>query len=188
MVYFHGGGFLLGTGNSDCRYLVHDGDVIVISVHYRLGTLGFMHTDVAGHEGNYGMWDQQLALHWVQENIASFGGDPNSVTIFGQSAGSWSVSALILSPQSKGLFKRAIMQSGAAQSIMKSKEEALKNTVKLATQLHCPTDGKEDTLKCLKEKTLDELKHVSRKVEERTLTNLIHINLGLFTKCTSVGR
>jgi len=161
LVFIHGGGFTAGTGNGDSRYMAHDGDVVVVTIHYRLGTLGFLHTDMVDHEGNYGLMDQQLALHWVQENIAHFGGDPAQVTIFGQSAGSWSVSAQILSPLSKGLFKRAIMQSGGVQSVMITKEQALKNTERLATELKCPHDGSTATLMCLRGKTHEKLRNVS---------------------------
>lgn len=124
MVWIYGGGFVAGTtseGRQDGSHLAQHG-VIVVSMNYRLGVFGFLvHPELAkesGHNsaGNYGLMDQLAALHWVHENIAAFGGDPASVTIFGESAGSFSVSAQMASPLAKGLFQRAIGESGAAFS------------------------------------------------------------------------
>ncbi|XP_064471198.1 acetylcholinesterase-like [Ornithodoros turicata] len=115
MVFLHGGGFQFG-GNSysiyDGRYLALLGDVVVVVPNYRLNVFGFLNANVSDNPGNMGMYDQILALKWVQKNIAMFGGDPNRVTLFGQSAGSVSIGYHLLSPLSKGLFKRVIMQSG----------------------------------------------------------------------------
>ncbi len=121
MVWIYGGGFVAGS-TSEPR---QDGGnlsklgVLVVSFNYRLGIFGFFsHPELAresGHEssGNYGLLDQVAALKWVRENIATFGGDPSNVTIFGESAGSFSVSALMASPLAQGLFQRAIGESGA---------------------------------------------------------------------------
>jgi para-nitrobenzyl esterase len=124
MVWIYGGGFLAG-GTSEPRQdgaqLASNG-VVVVSVNYRLGVFGFFaHPDLdaeSGHNasGNYGLMDQTAALHWVKENIAAFGGDPGKVTLFGESAGSFSVSAQMASPLAKGLFQRAIGESGAAMN------------------------------------------------------------------------
>lgn len=114
MFWIHGGAFKGGGGNfpiTGAGFLVKE-DVMVITINYRLGPLGFLAVnDMA--PGNAGLHDQILALKWVQEHIADFGGDPNSVTIFGQSAGAASVDALVLSPAAKGLFHKAIAQSGS---------------------------------------------------------------------------
>jgi para-nitrobenzyl esterase len=122
MVWIYGGGFLAG-GTSEPRQdgqnLAKQG-VVVVSMNYRLGVFGFFtHTELAAESGtkvagNYGLLDQMAALQWVQRNIAVFGGDPGNVTIFGESAGSFSVSALMASPRAKGLFHKAIGESGAA--------------------------------------------------------------------------
>jgi len=121
MVWIYGGGYQAGAtseGRQDGGNLAKH-DVIVVSMNYRLGIFGFFsHPDLAkesGHDsaGNYGLLDQLAALQWVQKNIAAFGGDPDNVTIFGESAGSFSVSALVASPLAKGLFQRAIGESGA---------------------------------------------------------------------------
>uniref|UniRef100_A0A9J8A8A7 Carboxylesterase 2b n=1 Tax=Cyprinus carpio carpio TaxID=630221 RepID=A0A9J8A8A7_CYPCA len=115
MVWIHGGGLVFGSAS------VYDGsvlsayqDVVVVLIQYRLGLLGFFSTGDEHAPGNYGFLDQVAALQWVQENIHSFGGDPGSVTIFGESAGGISVSTLILSPLASGLFHRAIAESGTA--------------------------------------------------------------------------
>ncbi len=117
MVWIHGGGLIEGASNSyNPQWLVKEG-VIVVSLNYRLGYLGFFaqtSIDAEGHEaGNYGLMDQQLALQWVQTNIAAFGGDPTHVTIFGQSAGGQSVYAQLASPTAAGLFSGAIAESGS---------------------------------------------------------------------------
>lgn len=121
LVYFYGGGFMAGDG-SEPRY---DGEsmarkgIVTLTVNYRLGVFGFLSLPELTKEspqhasGNYGLMDQAAALRWVQQNIAAFGGDPNKVTIAGQSAGSMSVSAQMTSPLSKGLFSAAIGESGA---------------------------------------------------------------------------
>jgi para-nitrobenzyl esterase len=118
MVWIHGGGLV--TGGSflyDPSPLVLAGNVIVVTINYRLGLLGFFAhqaIDAEGHtNGNYGFMDQQLALKWVNDNIASFGGDPKRITIFGESAGGQSVYGNLASPTAAGLFEGAIAESGA---------------------------------------------------------------------------
>ena len=121
MVWIHGGAFTRGSGSTP----VYDGEnlakkgVVVVTVNYRLGIFGFFAhpelTQESEHRssGDYGILDEIAALQWVQKNIAAFGGDPRSVTIFGESAGSWAVNVLVASPLTKGLFQRAIGESGA---------------------------------------------------------------------------
>jgi len=117
LVWIHGGGLVQdGARNYDGTKLAADGTVVV-TINYRLGALGFLaHPALAsrpgGAAGNYGLMDQQAALRWVQRNIAQFGGDPRNVTIVGQSAGGLSVLAQMVSPGARGLFQRAIVQSG----------------------------------------------------------------------------
>ena len=118
MVWIHGGGYFSGAGDEDR----HDGsalatrDVVAVTINYRLGVFGFLaHPDLtaeSGTSGNYALMDMVAALEWVRDNIAGFGGDPDNVTIFGESAGSFAVSALMASPRAAGLFHRAIGQSG----------------------------------------------------------------------------
>nr|MCR5070476.1 carboxylesterase family protein [Bacteroidales bacterium] len=120
MVWIYGGGFAGGaTSYYDGALLAQKG-VVLVSVAYRVGKLGFLSLpelsaeDPHGVSGNYGLLDQIAGLEWVQKNIARFGGDPDNVTIFGESAGGISVSMLCASPLAKGLFKRAISQSGGS--------------------------------------------------------------------------
>ncbi len=122
LVYFYGGGFAAGD-SSEPRYdgaALASRGMVTVTVNYRLGVFGFLalpemaRESAHGAAGNYGLLDQHAALQWVRENIAQFGGDPNKVTIGGESAGSVAVSAHMASPMSKGLFARAIGQSGAA--------------------------------------------------------------------------
>ena len=121
MVWIHGGGFQAGAGpepRHDGEAFVRKG-VVLVTLNYRLGVFGFLaHPDLtreSSHKasGNYGMLDQVAALQWVKDNIAAFGGDPGNVTIFGESAGSFAVSALMASPLARGLFHKAIGESGA---------------------------------------------------------------------------
>ncbi|CAG2117407.1 unnamed protein product, partial [Medioppia subpectinata] len=115
MFWIHGGSLNVGSIFNEWfnGSVLATHDVVIVSTNYRLGPLGFLYGDREDAPGNVGLYDQLLALKWVRKNIHSFGGDRDRITIFGESAGSWSVSAHILSPLSKGLFKRAIMQSGA---------------------------------------------------------------------------
>lgn len=119
MVWIHGGGFTHGAGYEplyDGGPLAERGDVVVVSLNYRLGALGFLSIPEAGIPGNAGLLDQVAALRWVADNIAAFGGDPGQVTIFGESAGSAAVACLVAMPGAKGLFKRAILQSGVGRA------------------------------------------------------------------------
>ena len=113
LVWIHGGGFITGTGSApahDGHTFARDG-VVLVGVNYRLGIEGFLH--VEGSDPNRGLLDQVAALAWVRDNVAAFGGDPGNVTVFGESAGAMSVGALLAMPSARGLFHRAILQSGA---------------------------------------------------------------------------
>jgi para-nitrobenzyl esterase len=142
-VWIHGGGFTQeGSRNYDATKLAADG-VVVITINYRLGALGFLaHPALAsqpgGPAGNYGLMDQQAALRWVQRNIAQFGGNPSNVTIAGQSAGGVSVLAQLVSPGARGLFQRAIVESGAfaLTQIPLANAEAFGQS--FASQVGCP--------------------------------------------------
>lgn len=122
MVWIHGGGHQFGS--SDFDYYQANGlvekDVVLVTINYRLGVFGYMAhpalsaADPNGVSGNYGTLDQIAALRWVRDNIAAYGGDPDNVTIFGESAGAWSVTEMMASPLAQGLFHRAILQSGAS--------------------------------------------------------------------------
>jgi len=142
MVWIHGGGFLNGSSDIyNSRVLTTRGDVVVVTINYRLGALGFLaHPALAGpgqDPGNYGLADQQSALRWVRDNIAAFGGDPDRVTIAGESAGAMSVCDHLVAPESAGLFRAAIMQSGPcqAQTDLKSAERI---SLDYAAKAGCP--------------------------------------------------
>ncbi len=137
MVWLHGGGFAVGSAG----YIIYDGanlarkqDVVVVGVNHRLNVLGYLYLADAGGErftrsSNVGMLDIIAALEWVRDNIANFGGDPNNVTIFGQSGGGAKVSTLLAMPGAKGLFHRAIFQSGAARGTAKEAAVRASQTV-----------------------------------------------------------
>ncbi len=125
MVWIHGGAFVMGSGSTPLysgRRLARRGDVVVVTINYRLGALGAL--NLAALRGgdpaagsNQGLRDQIAALEWVRDNIEAFGGDPGNVTIFGESAGGMSVGTLLGTPRARGLFQRAIAQSGAAHNV-----------------------------------------------------------------------
>jgi len=140
MVWLHGGGFTSGSGS----YTIYDGanmarkhDVVTVTVNHRLNSFGFLYLPEIG-ASNAGMLDVVAALQWVHDNIANFGGDPNNVTIFGQSGGAGKVSTLLAMPSAKGLFHRAIIQSGAnLQGV--SAADAAKSAQMLMTKLNVKT-------------------------------------------------
>ncbi len=143
MVWIHGGGLQTGTGSTP----LYDGEslagrgVVLVTINYRLGPMGFLaHPDLSakhktGASGNYGILDQIAALQWVQTNIARFGGDPGRVTIFGESAGSWSVNYLTATPLAAGLFQRAIGHSGGIFWPMPTLADAKSEGVRVAERL-----------------------------------------------------
>jgi para-nitrobenzyl esterase len=114
VVWVHGGGYFMGAGsNYDARRFASLGDVVVVTVNYRLGLFGFFGMPGLAGSGTFGLRDQQAALRWVRANIAAFGGDPHNVTLAGQSAGAMSVCAQLTSPSAAGLFDKAVLQSGS---------------------------------------------------------------------------
>ena len=128
MVWIHGGAFVAGAssrGVTEGAALARNGDVVVVSLHYRLGALGWLLLDEVGGpdyaaSGNHGLLDQIAALEWVRDNAAAFGGDPDNVTVFGESAGSVSVAVLLTAPRAEGLFAKAICESGGASLIRRT--------------------------------------------------------------------
>lgn len=113
IVWFHGGGFVFGNSiNLDGSILAAFGDVVVVTIAYRLGIFGFLNADNHILPGNAALYDQRLALEWISENIAYFGGDPNFITLFGEHSGAVSIGYHLITPESNRLFRRAIMHSG----------------------------------------------------------------------------
>ncbi|KAF5288891.1 hypothetical protein FQA39_LY03770 [Lamprigera yunnana] len=154
MIFFHGGGWFCGGGNSYWYGpdILLDKDVVLVVPNYRLGALGFISTGDEVVPGNNGMKDQNLALKWIANNIVKFGGDPNKVTLFGESAGGVSAHLHLLSPLSQGLFHAAISQSGTAHVSwgLAKPGENTRQAHKLAKSLGCPTSSSQKMIDCLK--------------------------------------
>uniref|UniRef100_K9ILI8 Carboxylic ester hydrolase n=1 Tax=Desmodus rotundus TaxID=9430 RepID=K9ILI8_DESRO len=166
MVWIHGGGLLIGGASTyDGLALSAQEHVVVVTIQYRLGIWGFFSTGDEHSPGNWGHLDQLAALRWVQENIASFGGNPGSVTIFGESAGGQSVSVLVLSPLAKNLFHRAISESGVALIAALVKADSKATAQKIAVFAGCKTTTSAAMVHCLRQKSEDELLEVSLKMK-----------------------
>ncbi|XP_068106002.1 bile salt-activated lipase-like [Hyperolius riggenbachi] len=160
MVWIYGGGFLLGGGQGanfldnylyDGEELALRGNVIVVTFNYRVGPLGFFSTGDANAPGNYGLWDQHFAIAWVKRNIAAFGGDPDNITIFGESAGAASVSLQTLTPYNVGLIKRAISQSGVGTCPWAIQQDPLFWAQSVAQKLGCPTNDTAALANCVRQ-------------------------------------
>ncbi|XP_049947773.1 venom carboxylesterase-6-like [Schistocerca serialis cubense] len=151
MVRIHGGCFTGGYGHGTIPNYFVDNDVVIVSINYRLGLLGFLSTGDEVVPGNMGLKDQTEALRWVQRNIAAFGGDPDRVTIFGQSAGGASIHYHILSPMSKGLYKNAIAMSGSALNPWAFSRNATDRAIRFAQHLGYTGKTSNDLLKFLKD-------------------------------------
>jgi para-nitrobenzyl esterase len=142
MVWLHGGGFASGAGSAhsfDGNFLAHSGDVVVVSVNHRLNIFGYLYlADLGGEKfadsGNGGLLDVVAALEWVRDNIVHFGGNPGNVTLFGQSGGGMKISTLLAMPPAKGLFHKAIIESGSALKGI-HREDANKMTERILTKL-----------------------------------------------------
>ncbi|XP_068941911.1 cocaine esterase-like [Petaurus breviceps papuanus] len=163
MLWIHGGGLIFGSASMyDGSILSASQNVVVVTVQYRLGILGFFSTGDDHAHGNWGYLDQVAALRWVQKNIAHFGGDPGCVTIFGESAGGASVSSHIVSPMSKGLFHRAIMESGVAilPGLISSSSEMVANVI--ANLSACDRHNSASMVHCLRSKSEDEILAITK--------------------------
>ncbi|KAM7225998.1 hypothetical protein CapIbe_023975 [Capra ibex] len=173
MVYIHGGSYMEGTGNMiDGSILASYGNVIVITINYRLGILGFLSTGDQAAKGNYGLLDQIQALRWIEENVGAFGGDPKRVTIFGSGAGASCVSLLTLSHYSEGLFQKAIIQSGTALSSWAVNYQPAKYTRILADKVGCNMLDTTDMVECLRNKNYREL------IQQTITPATYHISFG----------
>ncbi|XP_005098370.2 cocaine esterase [Aplysia californica] len=158
LFYIHGGGNILGNADGgDAIPLVLGGDVIVVTVHYRLGPLGFLSTMTSDAPGNMGFWDQNLALTWLSRNIVSFGGDPRRVTVMGESAGGKATSLHTVSPHSRQLFARAVMDSGSIYGPSLYPWDPLEAGRRLATRMNCPTDRMDRMVECLRQRPAGQL-------------------------------
>ncbi|CAG7819168.1 unnamed protein product [Allacma fusca] len=157
MVYFHGGGFTIGSSNILGPQYFMDEDVVLVLVNYRLGPFGFLSMQDEILPGNNGLKDQNMALIWVQDNIKKFGGNPDSVTLFGNSAGGASANFHIVSPQSAGLFHAAIPQSGSSLNPWAMSRNPKEMAHRLGKGLGCPTQTSNHLLKCLLTKKTEEI-------------------------------
>ncbi|KAF7989104.1 hypothetical protein HCN44_007414 [Aphidius gifuensis] len=145
----HGGAFQFGSGHGYRPDYIMDRDLIVVTVNYRLGPLGFLSTGDDVVPGNMGLKDQSLALRWVSENIKYFGGDPGKITLAGLSAGGASVHYHYLSPMSRGLFQGGMSFSGTALDCWTQTEDSIEKGKKLGDKLGCPTDNSKIMIECL---------------------------------------
>lgn len=186
MIYIHGGSYYIGEGTRyDGSYLASVGNVIVVTINYRLGIFGFLSTGDNASPGNYGLWDQIFAMKWVKENIAAFGGNPSSITVFGQSAGGFCVSLHGFIPQNKGLFQRIIPESGVANSLIavpdiKTVEEY---SIIVANYTHCLDDTTGESInttfivECLRNQNTSTLENIF--LQRYRLSYLHSVNLVL---------
>ncbi|XP_060095207.1 acetylcholinesterase-like [Heteronotia binoei] len=158
LVWIHGGGFFSGSGSLERSFLAASENIIVASMNYRLSALGFLSLPPDA-PGNIGLWDQYLALSWLKENLAAFGGDPTQITLGGQSAGAASVGFHLLSPVSHGSFAQATLQSGASISpwAWVSPEEAERRGRTLGQILGCSGNSNRIIVNCLHRKKPGEI-------------------------------
>ncbi|KAJ8030683.1 Acetylcholinesterase [Holothuria leucospilota] len=163
MIWIYGGSFYSGVSSLDVydgRWLAAEEQVIVVSMNYRMGAFGFLTLGDENAPGNQGLMDQALAFRWVQDNIALFGGDPNSVTIWGESAGAASVSHHMLSPVSRDLFHRAILQSSTSTAPWAyfTMDEGIKRSRALAGFVGCDPEGSSvEIIACLEKVDYQEI-------------------------------
>ena len=183
MVWIHGGGYYTGQGMLyDASYMAAKADVIMVTINYRLNMFGFGSLGKGVLKGNYGIWDQILALQWVNDNINAFGGDPNSVTIFGESAGGFSVALLALIPSNKGLFHRVIAESGVSNSLFTMQNYTIHVTKTVGQTLGCDSSDANSFLPCLRTKSADEI----LKATNDCLTEWGHTDIHLWVRVTPV--
>jgi carboxylesterase type B len=140
-----------GSARNHGPLYLMDREVVLVTANYRIGALGFLSTGTSDAVGNMGMKDQVMALQWIQRNIAKFGGDPESVTITGLSAGGFSVTSHMVSPMSRGLFHRVIVMSGSITGQAKFESDYLDLAKHLATNVNCSTSDIAAMISCMQE-------------------------------------
>ena len=171
LVYIHGGAFLMGGDSSSTfgpNYLLEN-DVVVVTFNYRLGAFGFLATSDKAAAGNFGIKDQIMALKWIKRNIANFGGDPNNVALIGDDAGAASISIHTLSPESAGLFHKAILMSGNVLCDQFFQHDPHSAAVELANRLDCTSEKGEDIVDCLRRQTQQDIVKTSNAMTVRRL-------------------
>ncbi|PRD28266.1 UNVERIFIED_CONTAM: Acetylcholinesterase-1 [Trichonephila clavipes] len=184
LIYIHGGGFNFGSANQDVfngKNLAKFGDIIVANMNYRVGVMGFFSAFVEEANGNMGMYDQLLAMKWIKENAKQFGGDPDHIVLMGESAGAMSVAMHLMSPLSKGIIKRAIMQSGSAVTPLFSEEnnQIFKYSQSVAKMLGCENrnislkDHPKLVVECLKRLPAQKLSSAEGRIKRTNLAGFI---------------
>ena len=173
MVYIHGGAYEFGTAVTSPSDILALQGLVVVIMQYRLGPFGFLTTGNSAAPGNFGMLDQVEALKWIKDNIANFGGNPNKVTIFGQSAGGTSVSLHLMSPLSKDLFHQAIAESGVDLSsfAIQPTSFGVSNAAKLAEKLSCAVKDQNAMVNCLREKEASDIKKAADSIAADAAAN-----------------
>lgn len=150
VVYFiHGGAFILGQNSYYDPYKILEENVVLVTVQYRLGPLGFFYTGDNTTSGNNGLKDMVHGLRWIQENIEHFGGDPNSVTVMGESAGSVGATYMLISPLAQGLFHRVIGMSGTPIMEFGIDREPARSAERLAKMVNCSRESSEEIVDCM---------------------------------------
>merc|ERR1719445_1388213 len=164
IIWIYGGGFWSGTTTLelyDLRAMAAEQNIIMVGIQYRVASLAFLYFGTEDVPGNAGMFDQLMAIKWVKNNIAKFGGNPDNITLMGESAGACSVSLHLLSPLSRDLFSQAIMQSATALAPwgVLEKHEAMRRSLALAKNLNCPHDRQNvrASINCLRSMDGDKL-------------------------------
>ncbi|KAK3103249.1 hypothetical protein FSP39_017824 [Pinctada imbricata] len=184
MVWIHGGAYIHGQGSRyDGSRLATIGNVVVVTVNYRLGLFGFLSTDDTFFPGNYGLWDQLEALKWIKEHIRSFGGDPDKITLFGESAGGYSVGLLSILPRSKGLFQRVICESGVALSLRAVTHQMKNKSLSALQDIGCLNESialvTPDIVRCLQNDISSELLlNISNLIDDEKSTFDFYITYG----------
>ncbi len=194
----------MGSGSEvDGSKLAALSKIIVVTINYRLGIYGFLSIKDTGAKGNQALLDQNLAMKWVYDNAASFGGDNTKITIGGESAGSWSVGYHLIFKKSWPYFKNAILQSGNPttvdlETMLLKSDQATKLTSKMASNLGCSNKMNQDLLSCLKYKDTDKINQIASKLHEYpsfTLDSNVFdqlprnlFNSGNFKKCNILTR
>ncbi|KAF3832290.1 hypothetical protein F7725_025955 [Dissostichus mawsoni] len=174
MVWIHGGGFAMGSASTfDGSALAAYQDMVVVLIQYRLGLLGFLSTGDEHMSGNFGMLDQVEALRWIQQHIHNFGGNPDVVTIFGESAGGVSVSLLLLSPLSDGLFHHAIAESGTAVLDMVVVNDPLPVAQMVANMSGCSLESTQKIADCMR---IVNVKTIEALGEDQTLRISVNVD------------
>ena len=150
MVFIHGGAYILGSYTVYGPHFLLDKDVVLVNIHYRLSSLGFLCLNTPESHSNVGLLDQVLALQWVQKHIRSFGGDPSRVTVSGESAGGASVTYLMTSPAARGLFSKAFISSGSNLTPWALNKHPQERAVSLGRILDCPSHDVNIMIRCIK--------------------------------------